>query len=236
MHIASVGNLKQNDIYVVDGAQELCLLFQNQTAGMWNPETAKLAVNPGPLCVLPKGARALMRNTPLVSQGNPLPAASTGARLYQIYDPRIEANCGSILGAWYAIVYPNGRTFSFYLVGKLAKTEIFTKSNLCDYMMGKTENVHIAWDQVTLASYIALSGDRIILYDNNPGNRFVRSTVILIPPQKSDHIISISNFTYLIPADRLLPLLEKAGFDPIARNAALEQVINSPLPGKIKIQ
>jgi len=92
--------------------------------------------------------------------------------------------------------------------------------------MGETENVRMAWDELNLASYVALSGDRIILYDSNPGDRFIGSTVILIPPQKSDDITPISHFMYLIPAERLLPLLEKAGFDPLSRNKALEKVIN----------
>ena len=235
MHIASVGNLKQNDIYTVAGEQEMCLVFTNGTSGMWNLERNKLSVAPGPLCPLPDGARQLIRNAPIVGEGSPPPVALKSPVLYHVYDPSIDANCGSIIGDYYVMYYPDGHSYSFYLIGRLSKPGIFIKADICDYMMGTTETAHLVWSGYTFASYVALSGNRGILYDSNWGQQFVRSMFLMIPPTLGDQVISIDHLIYIIPANRLRPLLDKAGFDPVARNQALQHFIQTLPAGEIDI-
>jgi len=235
MHIASVGNLKQNDIYTVAGKQELCLVFTNGTSGMWNLERNKLSVAPGPLCPVPDGARPFNRLIPRAGESDFQPAAFISPAIYQVYDPSIDANCGSILGDHYMILYPDGHRYSFYLIGRLSKPGIFVKADICDYMMGTTETAHLTWTDNTLGNYVTLSGNRVVLYDFNLDNQFVKSTVLLIPPTLGDQVISIDHLIYIIPASRLRPLLDKAGFDPVARNQALQHFIQTLPAGELDI-
>jgi hypothetical protein len=55
----------------------------------------------------------------------------------------------------------------------------------------------------------------------------------MIPPTLGDQVISIDHLIYIIPANRLRPLLDKAGFDPVARNQALQHFIQTLSAGEI---
>jgi hypothetical protein len=119
------------------------------------------------------------------------------------------------------------------LIGRLSKPGIFVKADICDYMMGTTETAHLTWTENIATNYVTLSGNRVVLYDFNFDHHFVKPTVLMIPPTLGDQVISIDHLIYIIPANRLRPLLDKAGFDPVARNQALQHFIQTLSAGEI---
>jgi hypothetical protein len=221
LNLTSVG-----DFYKVGGRILVCVEDSTHGKLLWDPAAAVEPAASSTGCRPPDGARlgnALVDFAPV--EGS-LPVAprdtgfSGGASI--VLKTLGSTHCGPTLPTYYTVTYPNGSSFSFYLIARLKKPRQVSLAASCEAAKGEPRVYSVSFDEVaTLSSIDIRDGSTLLLAYGNETHGPVVLQVHRFPQSvwTSDHNV------FVVPQALVGPMLEAAGDDVAKRYESLLRAI-----------
>jgi hypothetical protein len=160
----------------------------------------------------------------------PLPTNSSffGGKIY-LRTVAVTQNCGPNLPYYYTVMYPSGDSYSFYLIVRLKRPVVPPISRFCQ-IVGEGEDVEPGRERIYqfyfedegfMRSIDTGNGTTLLIDESSNAVEPVLLAVRSLPSA----VWSSHDNVFIVPRDRLLPLLDKAGSDSTKRIQALTSLI-----------